>query len=186
MKHARRGHRNQVLVESRIFCFPFFLFFFFFGCVGSLVLLAVFLQLQRAGATLRCGAVASHCGGFSCCGARAVGAQASVVVASGLSSCGARVQLLHSMWDLPGPWIEPVTPALAGGFLTTAPSGKSRERDLNRISQPSSSCQHHERQVRPNLISPFKSGSLKLDEAIFLRPHNALVYVLSAGRERKN
>ena len=29
------------------------------------------------------------------------------------------------MWDLPGPGIEPVSPALAGGFLTTAPSGKS-------------------------------------------------------------
>ena len=25
------------------------------------------------------------------------------------------------MWDLPGPGIEPVSPALAGGFLTTAP-----------------------------------------------------------------
>ena len=29
------------------------------------------------------------------------------------------------MWDLPGPGIEPVSPALAGGFLTTAPPGKS-------------------------------------------------------------
>ena len=29
------------------------------------------------------------------------------------------------MWDLPGPGIEPVSPALAGGFLTTAPTGKS-------------------------------------------------------------
>ena len=29
------------------------------------------------------------------------------------------------MWDLPGPGIELVSPALAGGFLTTAPSGKS-------------------------------------------------------------
>ena len=28
------------------------------------------------------------------------------------------------MWDLPGPGIEPVSPALAGGFLTTAPSRK--------------------------------------------------------------
>ena len=28
------------------------------------------------------------------------------------------------MWDLPGPGVEPVTPALAGGFLTTAPPGK--------------------------------------------------------------
>ena len=28
------------------------------------------------------------------------------------------------MWGLPGPGIEPMTPALAGGFLTTAPPGK--------------------------------------------------------------
>ena len=40
-----------------------------------------------SGATLRCGARASHCGGFSCCGARALGARASVVVAHRLSSC---------------------------------------------------------------------------------------------------
>ena len=30
------------------------------------------------------------------------------------------------MWDPPGPGIEPVFPALAGGFLTTAPKGKPR------------------------------------------------------------
>ena len=28
------------------------------------------------------------------------------------------------MWDLPEPGLEPVSPALAGGFLTTAPPGK--------------------------------------------------------------
>ena len=69
------------------------------------------------------------------CGAWAVGVRASVVVARGLSSCGsqalerrlsrcgARAQLLHGAWDLPGPGLEPVSPALAGGFLTTAPPG---------------------------------------------------------------
>ena len=31
------------------------------------------------------------------------------------------------MWDLPGPGPEPVSPALAGGFLTTAPPGKPRD-----------------------------------------------------------
>ena len=35
-----------------------------------------------------CGA--SHCGVFSCCGARALGVRASVVMARGLSSCGSR------------------------------------------------------------------------------------------------
>ena len=28
------------------------------------------------------------------------------------------------MWDLPGPGLKPVSPALAGGFLTTEPPGK--------------------------------------------------------------
>ena len=28
------------------------------------------------------------------------------------------------MWDLPGPGLEATSPALAGGFLTTAPPGK--------------------------------------------------------------
>ena len=93
---------------------------------------------------------ASHCSGFSCCGAQALGAWASVVAACRLSSCsawalgpagfsscgtwalecrlsscGARAQLFRGTWDLPGPGIEPVSSALAGGFLTTAPPGKS-------------------------------------------------------------
>ena len=49
----------------------------------------------------------------------------SVAVAHGLSSCGIRVHLLRSIWDLPRPGIKPVSPALAGGFLTTVPPGKS-------------------------------------------------------------
>ena len=34
------------------------------------------------------------------------------------------------MWDLPGPGLEPVSPALAGGFLTTAPPGKPEKNSL--------------------------------------------------------
>ena len=41
-----------------------------------------------------------------------------------LSSCGSRAQLLHGTWDLPRPGLEPVSPALAGRFSTTAPPGK--------------------------------------------------------------
>ena len=41
-----------------------------------------------------------------------------------LSSCGVRAQLFCVMWDLPGPGIELVSPALASGFSTTAPLGK--------------------------------------------------------------
>ena len=35
------------------------------------------------------------------------------------------------MWDLHGPGLEPVSPALAGGFLTTVPPGKPSFRDLS-------------------------------------------------------
>ena len=108
--------------------FPPLSFFFLaaLGCVGSSLLHAGFLQLWQAGATLRCSVQASHCGGFSCCRAWALGMRASVVVAHGLSSCGSwalecrlsscgtRAQLLLSMWNLPGPGLEPVSPALAG------------------------------------------------------------------------
>ena len=74
-----------------------------------------------SGATLHCGAQASHFGGFSCCRAQALGTQASVAVARGLSSCGlqalerrlsscgSRAQLLHGMWDPPGPGLEPMS-----------------------------------------------------------------------------
>ena len=34
------------------------------------------------------------------------------------------------MWDLPGSGIEPVSPALAGGFFTTEPPGKPIVRQL--------------------------------------------------------
>ena len=41
-----------------------------------------------------------------------------------LSNCGSQAQLLRGMWDLPRPGLEPVFPALAGRFSTTAPPGK--------------------------------------------------------------
>ena len=43
-----------------------------------------------------------------------------------LQSVGSRVhrlQLPHSIWNIPGPEIKPVSHALAGGFLTTGPLG---------------------------------------------------------------
>ena len=41
-----------------------------------------------------------------------------------LSSCGSWAQLLRGMWDLPGPGLKPMSPALAGRLSTTAPPGK--------------------------------------------------------------
>ena len=73
----------------------YFIYLFILAALGLLIYLiylfccAGFLYLRRAGATLRCGAWASHCGGFSCCGAWSLGAWVSVVVARRLSSCGA-------------------------------------------------------------------------------------------------
>ena len=43
-----------------------------------------------------------------------------------LSSCGSRAQPFRGMWDPPRPGLEPVSPALAGRFSTTAPPGKPR------------------------------------------------------------
>ena len=37
----------------------------------------------------------------------------------GLSYCGTLALLLCCMWDLPGPGIQPMSPALVGGFLIT-------------------------------------------------------------------
>ena len=77
---------------------------------------------------------------FSSCGTRA-----SVVVAHNFSSCGSRAlecrlnscgtwaQLVRGMWDLPGPGLQPVSPALAGRFLTIAPPGKPRNIILNGV-----------------------------------------------------
>ena len=68
---------------------------------------------------------ASHCNGFSCCRAWALGLQASVVVAHRLS-CPAR-----SIWDLPRSGIKPMSTALAGRFLTTGPLGKPKHKGFS-------------------------------------------------------
>ena len=41
-----------------------------------------------------------------------------------LSNCGSRAQLLRGTWAPPRPGLEPVSPALAGRFSTTAPPEK--------------------------------------------------------------
>ena len=111
---------------------------FIYGCVGSSLLRGLSLVAASGGyPSLRCAgfslrwllllqSTGSRHAGFSSCGT-----WASVVVARGalehrLSSCGTRAWLLHGLWDLPGPGLEPVSPALAGGFLTTAPPGKPK------------------------------------------------------------
>ena len=120
-----RMEAGYFVIYGFILCLIFFFFFFFyflnlfiyfFGCVGSSFLCEGFLQLWQAGATLHRGARASHCRGLSCCGAQAPDAPA-LIVAHG-PSCSA------ACGNLPRPGLEPVSPALAGRFSTTAPPGK--------------------------------------------------------------
>ena len=44
-----------------------------------------------------------------------------------LSSCGCRASLLCGMWNPPCPGLEPLSPTLAGGFLTTEPTEKYKK-----------------------------------------------------------
>ena len=75
-------------------------------CTGFLLRFLVLLQ-----------SMGSRHVGFSSCGSWAVECR--------LSSCGAQSYLLHGMCDLLRPGLEPMFPALADGFLNTAPPGKS-------------------------------------------------------------
>ena len=56
-----------------------FVYLFIFGCPVSLLLLKLFSSCGEQELLSTCGMQASHCGGYSCCGARA-----SVVVILGL------------------------------------------------------------------------------------------------------
>ena len=81
-----------------------------------------------------------------------------------LSSCGSRAYLLRGMWDLPRPGLEPVSPALAGRFSTTAPPGKPlqlilavswerRQKAGRRVSTPSSSFPPDQRSSSAFLVA---------------------------------
>ena len=91
--------------------------------LGLCCFVRAFLQLQRAGAPLPCSGWASHCSGFSCCRAQALGGWASVgfTWAQQVQLIGSRAWALlpRGMWNLPRPGIEPMSPALAGRFLST-------------------------------------------------------------------
>ena len=61
--------------------------------------------------------------GLSRCGSRALEHR--------LYSCGTRAQLLRGLWDLPGPGIKRVFPALAGEFFTTEPARKPKNTSIS-------------------------------------------------------
>ena len=100
---------------------------FIFGCAGS------FCWVSRGHSSWTCGPL---CSGFSCCSVWALecaafsscstwpSSRGSQALGHRLNSWGARVHLLHGMWDLLRPGIEPMSSALAGRFFTTEPPGK--------------------------------------------------------------
>ena len=103
-----------------------------FGCAGSSSLCGLFSSCREQRLLSTCGVWVFHCSDLSLLRAehKLQSVQASVVEARGISSCDARIpehrlnscdtwaQLLCSIWDLPGPGIEPMSPALAGRFFT--------------------------------------------------------------------
>ena len=66
------------------FFFFFLIYLFIFGCVGSSFLCEGFLQLRQVGATLHCGAQASHYRVLCCCRAQAPDVQAQQLWLTGL------------------------------------------------------------------------------------------------------
>ena len=99
-----------------------------FGCEGSSLMLAFF----TCGKWELCSGF-PLCGGFSCYRAQTLGTWASVDAACGFRSWGAWAWLLPGMWNIPRPGIEPMSPELAGEFLTTGPRGKSLSNTLNHL-----------------------------------------------------
>ena len=73
-----------------VFIFIFIFLKFFLAVLGLHCCAWAFSSCGEQGATPRCGARASHCGGFSYCGAWALGTWVPVAMALGLSSCGSR------------------------------------------------------------------------------------------------
>ena len=95
-----------------------FIYLFIFGCVGSSVRASAFSGYGKWGPLF----IAVR-GPFTIAAPPVAGHSLQT---RRLSSCGSRAQLLRGMWDLPRPGLEPVSPALAGRFSTTAPAGKPR------------------------------------------------------------
>ena len=88
-----------------------------------------------------------------------------------LSSCGSRAQLLRGMWDLPRPGLEPVSPALAGGFSTTAPPGKPSRWILNH-------CTTREAQ-KPLFLKPWNTAERNEETYLYLERCNILKMSIS-------
>ena len=73
--------------ETKTRPFGFVCLFVCFGCTGSISCMAISLFETSGGYSLLAGCMASHHGGFFCCGASALGTRASVVLLPRLSIC---------------------------------------------------------------------------------------------------
>ena len=101
------------------------IYFYSWPCCVSVALRRLSLAVMSRGySSLRC--MGSHRSGFSCRRAQAFGRMGSlmgsVVAAQSsrkrLRRCRAWAKLLRGMWNLLGPWIGPLSSALAGRFPT--------------------------------------------------------------------
>ena len=110
--------------EVRQTCLFFFFFFNFWLCWVFVAFAWSCSSCRKQRLLSSCGVQASH---QSRAWALGLHSWSFWALAHRLSSCSAWVQLLPGMWNLPGPGIEPAYPALARGFFSTEPSGKSRE-----------------------------------------------------------
>ena len=109
--------------------FKMFIIFLFLAALGLHCCAQAFSSCGEWGLFSSCGAQASGYRGFSCSGAQALQCASSRSCGSPalekrLNSCGTQACLLRGMWNLPDPGIAPMSPALAGRFSTTEPSGK--------------------------------------------------------------
>ena len=106
-------------------------FCFFFKLLGLFVYLFVYLFMAVLGLRF-CARAFSSCGKW---GPLFIALRGPLTIAAspieehrlqtrGLSNCGSRVQPLRGTWGPPRPGLEPVSPASAGRFSTTAPPGK--------------------------------------------------------------
>ena len=111
------------------YCRSYFIYLFV-AALSLCCCLRAFSRCGEQGPLCSCGMQASHCSGFSCCGAWALGLVGFSccllqALGQGLGSCGTWTQLPCVTGRLSRPGIQPVSPAMAGGFLCTGLPGKS-------------------------------------------------------------
>ena len=116
--------KNTFISLLFFFYIYLFIYLFIFGCVGSSVRARAFSSCGKRGPpfiAVRGPLFIAVRGPLSIAAPPVAGHRLQT---RRLSNCGSRTQPLRGMWDLPRPGLEPVSPALAGRFSTTAPPGK--------------------------------------------------------------